>query len=73
VFLLFLTEKPLDRFKIKCAFCKGTLGIFHPSKEEFVCGRSSAQKKEYSQIYMWRRIPKKYTSPEEEPTSTKTI
>ncbi|KAK1677768.1 hypothetical protein QYE76_038616 [Lolium multiflorum] len=65
-----ILEKLLGQFKIKCAFCKGTLGILHPIKEEFVCGRSSAQKKEYYQICMWTRMPKKYASPpQEEPTS----
>ncbi|KAF7014261.1 hypothetical protein CFC21_028277 [Triticum aestivum] len=61
-----ILEKPICQFKGKCAFCKGSVGIWHPRNGGFLCGREG-QKKEYCQMFMLSERPKK--GPEEEPSS----
>ncbi|XBI89388.1 hypothetical protein VPH35_027208 [Triticum aestivum] len=54
----------------KCAFCKGSAGIWHPRNGGFLCGREG-QKKEYCEMFMLSERPKK--GPEEEPSSVRRL
>ncbi|KAM3371707.1 hypothetical protein ACQJBY_018879 [Aegilops geniculata] len=65
-----ILEKPICQSKRKCAFCKGSVGIWHPRNGGFLCGREG-QKKEYCQMFMLSERPKK--GPEEEPSSVRRL
>ncbi|KAM3315032.1 hypothetical protein ACQJBY_033657 [Aegilops geniculata] len=59
-----ILEKPLCRFRNRCAFCTDGSKILHPSDMEFVCGKEGHEKEFFNKkdMQVWPLDPMRHAS-----------